>query len=298
MIECVFVEIRYQQDFVRNLKILCGQGVSIGREVGDLVFAHDLEMSGTHFRIEVDGSECRIADLGSTNSTWLNENEIQTATIKDADEIRAGKTTFKFQIQHAISTSPTAPIEPVNISDTSEESAVTTPTPIQGDELAENGLVDSWDALLENIEKPAPPVFLADEPFGGSNRDLAGELTTSPGPDATFREQDVSPAVPLQIEFALIKGEASKDNYVIDATGASQIIIGREEPVDVQVLDEKVSAQHCKISEANRSFVVRDLNSTNGTKLNGQEITEARISDGDELQIGDTMLAIRIKYDR
>lgn len=295
MIDCVFVEIRFQQTFLRNLKLLRGHGVTVGREVGDLVFAQDLEMSGTHFRIEVEGNDCRVTDLQSTNSTWLNESKIESALISDNDEVRAGNTAFRFQIQNAIPTvrpgdTASMPLE--------ESNPVDPPSPIEILEVESptDPTEDSWDALLQSADNPDTP-GKAPHDSVTTPHDPVREFADT-NPEATLREKEEILAAPVQLEIVLLQGNAPQERYVIDTAGNSQITIGREGPVDFQVNDEKVSALHCQILESGRWLVIRDLDSTNGTRINGQEITEARISDGDELQIGDTRLAIRISYDR
>ncbi len=52
--------------------------------------------------------------------------------------------------------------------------------------------------------------------------------------------------------------------------------------------DDCVSRQHAEIRYTNGQFLLRDLNSTNGTKLNGQLISEGVLQNGDKLRFGET----------
>ena len=49
------------------------------------------------------------------------------------------------------------------------------------------------------------------------------------------------------------------------------ISIGREEGNTIQLNDERISRFHCKIQEDNDHLVLTDLESTNGTRVNGQD---------------------------
>jgi len=68
--------------------------------------------------------------------------------------------------------------------------------------------------------------------------------------------------------------------------------LGRGTDCDIRVEDPGVSRRHCEIvlSPTPR---VRDLNSTNGTLVNGGRITEFDLTDGTSLQLGGTTLVFR-----
>ncbi len=63
--------------------------------------------------------------------------------------------------------------------------------------------------------------------------------------------------------------------------------IGRVASADLQIDDARVSREHAVILREGTTFRVRDLNSTNGTVLNGQPVQDAPLSDGDILVIAD-----------
>ena len=67
------------------------------------------------------------------------------------------------------------------------------------------------------------------------------------------------------------------------------ITIGREEGNAIQLNDERVSRYHIKIQEDHTRLVITDLESTNGTKVNGKRIRTAELAHGDEIQIGRTL---------
>ena len=56
--------------------------------------------------------------------------------------------------------------------------------------------------------------------------------------------------------------------------------LGRGPSNDHQILSASVSEFHCEIVVQNDSVFVRDLNSTNGTKIDGKPVTESSIYSG------------------
>lgn len=70
--------------------------------------------------------------------------------------------------------------------------------------------------------------------------------------------------------------------------------IGSAAANDVVLDDDTVSAEHAKIRVEEDGFVLWDLGSTNGTKVNGETIREPRkIIDGDIIELGETSLAFK-----
>ncbi len=68
------------------------------------------------------------------------------------------------------------------------------------------------------------------------------------------------------------------------------ISIGREEGNTIQLNDERISRFHCKILADNQHLVLTDLESTNGTKVNGQAVQLRLLRYGDLIVIGRSVL--------
>ena len=64
------------------------------------------------------------------------------------------------------------------------------------------------------------------------------------------------------------------------------VLIGRHQECDIQIPSRKISRRHCCIAQVNDHFVVRDLCSTNGVRINGVRVNEGTVKPGDELTIG------------
>lgn len=75
------------------------------------------------------------------------------------------------------------------------------------------------------------------------------------------------------------------------------VSIGREEGNSIQLNDERVSRFHLKIQEDENRLVITDLESTNGTRLNGEAIQLAVLRPGDVLQIGRSLLVFGTRHE-
>lgn len=70
------------------------------------------------------------------------------------------------------------------------------------------------------------------------------------------------------------------------------ITIGREEGNAIQLNDDRVSRFHVKIQEDNQRLVLTDLESTNGTRVNGEDIQLRILRHGDLITIGRSVLLV------
>lgn len=66
--------------------------------------------------------------------------------------------------------------------------------------------------------------------------------------------------------------------------------VGISEECDIPIEGNYISKHHCTISGAGYNWIVVDEDSTNGTIINGNKITQYHLRDGDILQVGKIML--------
>ncbi len=72
-----------------------------------------------------------------------------------------------------------------------------------------------------------------------------------------------------------------------------KVVVGRQSGNDVVVPDEQVSRKHAEIEERGGNLIVTDLNSSNGTFVNGTRISSPQtLRSGDTVQIGTTVLKV------
>ena len=74
-------------------------------------------------------------------------------------------------------------------------------------------------------------------------------------------------------------------------------VIGRGTDADIRLTDQAVSRRHAEIRIVNGATMLNDLQSTNGTTVNGVTITTTALSDGDEIRIGETVLTYHAPAD-
>ncbi len=61
---------------------------------------------------------------------------------------------------------------------------------------------------------------------------------------------------------------------------------GRVESADIYIKDPTISTHHCDFVRTENSYLLRDHNSTNGTRVNNVPITEQELQNSDILQLG------------
>jgi pSer/pThr/pTyr-binding forkhead associated (FHA) protein len=65
----------------------------------------------------------------------------------------------------------------------------------------------------------------------------------------------------------------------------ASLLVGRRETADIVLRFPNVSGQHCELSLEDGCWTVKDLRSSNGTKVNGVRVTEQKLRPGDKLSI-------------
>jgi pSer/pThr/pTyr-binding forkhead associated (FHA) protein len=76
---------------------------------------------------------------------------------------------------------------------------------------------------------------------------------------------------------------------------AEKTTIGRVEDNTFQIAEPSVSSHHCEVLLRGKEVVVRDLNSTNGSYINGEKITESVLKPGQMLRLG--QIEMRLETD-
>jgi len=68
------------------------------------------------------------------------------------------------------------------------------------------------------------------------------------------------------------------------------VSVGRQNDCTIVLGDPNVSRHHAEVRPSGEGFVVVDLGSTNGTKVNGARVAEQQLHDGDEVAFGNTVM--------
>jgi hypothetical protein len=70
-------------------------------------------------------------------------------------------------------------------------------------------------------------------------------------------------------------------------------VIGRSKDCDIQVADANVSRRHAEVRQEGAAYWLVDLDSTNGTEINGRRLKRAKLRPGDTITVGATDLVFR-----
>jgi FHA domain-containing protein/uncharacterized protein DUF1707 len=125
--------------------------------------------------------------------------------------------------------------------------------------------VEELDALVADLPH--------DDGWRGSLRRFAARLAAS--------EQRAGPPA-IELEVLL-------------PANAEAVTVGRSHACDVVVGEETVSRFHAELRHTDDdAWLVRDLDSTNGTWLNGSRVTVARVCGGDVLWLGGLRMELRL----
>ena len=81
---------------------------------------------------------------------------------------------------------------------------------------------------------------------------------------------------------------------------SDETIIGRNPTTDITLLDESISREHAIVAfdEATGIYTLEDLQSTNGSKVNGKRVRSAELGPGDEIEIGHTKFKFLLNDDQ
>ena len=118
---------------------------------------------------------------------------------------------------------------------------------------------------------PVEITIEADSSLGAGEFLVASELVEAPG-------------------GARVAALAMDDGHRVDVAD-QPVVVGRGSDCAIVLADPNVSRRHAEIRRDGDEFVVADLGSTNGTKVNGQAVKKPRqLADGDEITVGTTRL--------
>jgi pSer/pThr/pTyr-binding forkhead associated (FHA) protein len=125
--------------------------------------------------------------------------------------------------------------------------------------------------------------------IGGSG-DSKSNRTMIVGPDDANAEVSVRPArkiIGWLVSFTLKK--EGEDFRVYEGRN----LLSGDSKDDIFINDPSISSPHCMLLYRGGKIILRDEMSTNGTIVNGEEISEIELKDGDLIKIGRTELKFR-----
>lgn len=123
---------------------------------------------------------------------------------------------------------------------------------------------------------------LGDDPESSGPREVSGERAAAEAPDSP----DATRAGP-PIKLEIVSGP---DAGKIKRFAGVRLVIGRVKGCDLRLTDASVSRRHLELVQGDNGVLLRDLGSGNGTRLNGEKVSERLLKHHDEIAIGETRM--------
>jgi pSer/pThr/pTyr-binding forkhead associated (FHA) protein len=90
--------------------------------------------------------------------------------------------------------------------------------------------------------------------------------------------------------------EVEQERFALTLNGRAhalegrKVVLGRSKDCGVRVEDANVSRRHAELRREGSDWWLVDLESTNGTELNGRRVSRSKLSDGDTITLGEAKL--------
>ena len=107
--------------------------------------------------------------------------------------------------------------------------------------------------------------------------------------DVSTHAEGASGALPAELVLVVVTGQARGQQAKI----GDKLRVGKSADNDLVLPDDTVSRHHCEILRTPRGLLVRDLGSTNQTRIGRSRVTEATLEPGTTLTVGDVELLLR-----
>lgn len=235
----------------------------IGRQVGDLIVP-DKEISSIHAIVSYERGGWYVMDLGSTNGVFVDDQVKLEARLKNKTELRMGQTKMRFDVlgeDEEVAGPPDLLAEGANAD-------LTLPHAPKGGTLTGKEAALIRDAIQKEDEKAVAAALFADDSEFDNKQ--SAQKAVDGGPQ-------------VQVSLEIVEGA---DKGAVRRYSQESILIGRLN-TDLVVRDSDVSRRHSIIEVFDSSQIyLRDLNSTNGTFVNGRRISSVRLRNGDQIRLG------------
>lgn len=265
--------------------------VTIGREPGNQVCLSERNVSRKHATLQLsfDGLG-QLTDLGSYNGVFVNGSRIdKQASIKLGDTLRIGDYQIELRGNVSQATREESTQRTLLVRhDENEGTQPQTPAALAHAMAAEatnptNAPVAVPDESTEvtgtavQPQTPAAPQPMGDEPL-----DRTALLPHAQAGTATANHSATGPQPPY-FHLLCLNGSKAGNAYPLSR---SLTIIGRTDDNDIALGHRSISRQHARIEWDNNRFRIVDLESANGTLVNGESYQQSELHPGDITELG------------
>jgi len=278
----------------------------LGREEGCVIRLEDRAISRQHAVFRAVGNSVQVEKRSEYAPLLVNGADCTSAMLKEGDVISIGPYLMRLSLEKkaaaAASEKPQekAPVEavaPIEMKPKAnkQEMEAAPESELQDDLVLStntgeeehrnlsddnNGGGQLLDLQSDSVETPdleiSKSIIAMTEPQGGEA-----------SPDAFAAEGDartkVASARKVSAILVLPEGVAAVTEFNFEK---DEIFIGRGKDCDLVLNDKKSSRKNSAIRRVGAEFIIRDLESANGTYVNGTKITEFALSSGDIIKIG------------
>jgi pSer/pThr/pTyr-binding forkhead associated (FHA) protein len=286
------------------------KSIKLGRDKSSTLLLDHKRVSRTHAEISSVDGIFKIQKRSDYDALYLNGDSIESAELRSGDQISIPPfaITVIYERAHTIH---------IGSSASSPETLTAAAPEIDlalGDNVSEVAPVEdeATKDFSPNLEE-----FSFSEEKPASAPAEQDPLSFSDGGDFSNNEENQSfnddSSLVENNEFAMEESEGDKTsvltgfaNYRLEIHGEfapfddytleeGETLIGRD-PTKAKIVlkDPEVSSLHAKIFKKKALCTIEDLQSGNGTLLNGKRINKASLENGDEIVIGSTTFTVKV----
>ena len=103
---------------------------------------------------------------------------------------------------------------------------------------------------------------------------------------------EAAPPPWLRARVVVVRGAEEGRTFPLED---SKTVLGRGKDAAIVLSDPALSRHHAEIVFGGTEFRIRDLESSNGTLLNGSEVDEYALRHGDKITVGETQLRFELE---
>lgn len=244
----------------------------LGRQVGDLIL-NDKEVSSIHAIISYERGGWYVMDLGSTNGVFVDDQVKLEARLRDGTELRIGQTRLKFRSYDGVEAA--AEPGPDLLADGVHADLTLPHAPRGGTMTSEQAAKLREELDADETGRGIPSV--------NTGTGIAAALHADFDEDGPAEPKQNKGKCGVQVSLEIIEGA---DKGAIRRFDQESVLIGRLN-TDMVVRDSDVSRRHSIIEVFDaQQIYLRDLNSTNGSFVNGRRVSSVRLRNGDQIRLG------------
>ncbi len=284
----------------------------LGREEGCAIRLNDRAISRQHALFRFTGNQLQVEKKSEFSPLFVNGVECLRAVLKDGDLLDLGP----YQVRVSSGNLPKV----VSAASTVQEEVISDLPQFQAGFPSGDSILDAGHSLepIFSDPKELPEGEIQDQgipkdasPFenqGFENSQLSSLPTLDTEPSENLQEKLGKPPEPtgpvdengktklipvskLSVKLIFKSGTANYTEYEFKK---DQIIIGRGSLCDIILNDKKASRKNTLIRRSGLSFVIKDLDSANGTLVNGIKIKEQELNSEEKIAIGGVTFIFKV----